>query len=172
MIRALIFDWGDTVMRTFPQYPGPMADWPRVAAVPDVVEVLRALGTRYRLALATNALDSDRALVIRALARVGLGDCFHAVYTARELRARKPQPQFFATILRDLGLAPAEAVMVGDDYEQDVRGAKEAGLWTVWFNPAGAGPARGQRRDDAEIAGMAEMPEAVASLERRAQSLA
>jgi len=33
MIRALIFDWGDTVMRVFPEFSGPMAHWPRVEAV-------------------------------------------------------------------------------------------------------------------------------------------
>jgi len=27
MIKALIFDWGDTVMRDFPDCKGPMADW-------------------------------------------------------------------------------------------------------------------------------------------------
>ena len=31
-IKAFIFDWGDTVMCDFPEYPGPMVDWPRVEA--------------------------------------------------------------------------------------------------------------------------------------------
>ena len=31
--RCLLLDWGDTVMRVFPEYEGPMLTWPRVEAV-------------------------------------------------------------------------------------------------------------------------------------------
>lgn len=40
----------------------------------------------------------------------------------------KPSPDFFAAALDDLGLAPAEAVMIGDDAEADVGGAMASGL--------------------------------------------
>jgi HAD superfamily hydrolase (TIGR01458 family) len=40
----------------------------------------------------------------------------------------KPAPAFFELALRGTGVAPAEAVMVGDDVETDVGGAQAAGL--------------------------------------------
>ena len=40
----------------------------------------------------------------------------------------KPAPDFFATVLAELGVRPTDAVMVGDDVESDVGGALRAGL--------------------------------------------
>jgi phospholysine phosphohistidine inorganic pyrophosphate phosphatase len=43
----------------------------------------------------------------------------------------KPAPAFFETALADVGVEPADAVMVGDDVESDVGGALGAGLAAV-----------------------------------------
>jgi HAD superfamily hydrolase (TIGR01458 family) len=43
----------------------------------------------------------------------------------------KPTRAYFDAALAELGAAPTEAVMVGDDIEADIGGAKEAGLATV-----------------------------------------
>lgn len=40
----------------------------------------------------------------------------------------KPEERFFRVALQDLGLAPEEVAVVGDDAEADVAGAKRAGL--------------------------------------------
>jgi HAD superfamily hydrolase (TIGR01458 family) len=40
----------------------------------------------------------------------------------------KPERDFFELALREMGLAPHEAAMVGDDAESDVAGAQDAGL--------------------------------------------
>lgn len=40
----------------------------------------------------------------------------------------KPEEAYFAAVLRDLGVAPNDAAMVGDDIVSDVLGAKAAGL--------------------------------------------
>ncbi len=47
--------------------------------------------------------------------------------------AGKPSPAFFRAVLDDLGTAAADAVMVGDDVEADVVGARDNGLgaWLV-----------------------------------------
>lgn len=116
VIRTVLFDWGDTVMRSFPEYSGPMAYWPRVEAVPGIAEALAALRPRYRLVLATNAADSGRELVQAALARAGLAGSFGAVFTARELGVPKPEPAFYRTVPRELDCPAREAAMVGDDY--------------------------------------------------------
>jgi len=43
----------------------------------------------------------------------------------------KPSPGFFGEVLRELGAAPAETVMVGDDIESDIGGGMRAGLRAV-----------------------------------------
>ncbi len=43
----------------------------------------------------------------------------------------KPSPEFFKIALDDLGLAPAEAMMVGDDIDVDVGGGQQVGLTGV-----------------------------------------
>jgi len=169
VLRALVFDWGDTIMRVFSDYDGPMASWPRVEAIPGVEDVLRSLRPRYRLALATNAAESGEALVRAALRRVGLEPYFDAVLTARELGARKPEPAFFQGVLGRLGCAPHEVTMIGDDYWTDVVGARQAGLRTVWFNPAGEfAPSDDSEGPDAVIRSWPELEAALQLLDSRA----
>lgn len=40
----------------------------------------------------------------------------------------KPSPSFFELALRDLGVEPEQAAIVGDDVESDIGGAQAAGL--------------------------------------------
>jgi len=158
MIQAVVFDWGDTVMRNFPAYSGAMAHWPVVEVVPGVEETLCTLHPTYRLALATNARDSGTELVRAALRRVGLEGYFDAVLTAHDLGAAKPDRRFFEALLARLGSPADEIVMVGDDYEIDVVGAKEAGLKAIWFNEAGAACPGAHPLHDAEIVAMVDLP--------------
>jgi HAD superfamily hydrolase (TIGR01509 family) len=140
MIRALVFDWGDTVMRVFPEFSGPMAHWPRVEAVPGIENALRTAKLDYVIVLASNASDSGSSLVRDALERAGLEKYFDEVFTARDLNATKPDSAFYRGILRKLELAPHEVVMIGDHFETDITGAKKTGLWTIWYNPSDKEP--------------------------------
>jgi putative hydrolase of the HAD superfamily len=53
---------------------------------------------------------------------------------------RKPDPAIFELALSKLGVAPAEAVFVGDSYGQDALPALAAGLGAVLIDPADAHP--------------------------------
>ncbi len=169
MLELVIFDWGDTVMRDFPQYAGPMADWPHVEAMPGIAQALAALHPDYHLALATNAAASGAQRVRAALARVGLDGYFSAVLTARELHVSKPDPAFFEAALAVFDCVPHHAVMVGDNFRTDIVGAKHASLNAVWYNPAGDPPPRGVPiRADAVIHALHELDAAIRALDRRA----
>ncbi|HSJ59380.1 MAG TPA: HAD family hydrolase [Anaerolineae bacterium] len=165
MIRAVVFDWGDTVMRNLPGFGGPMVEWPVVEVVPGIEEALPALHGTYKLAMATNAQDSGTELVRAALRRVGLETCFDFVLTARDLGAGKPDPRFFAALVAHLGCRADEVVMVGDDYETDVAGAREAGLGAIWFNEPGAPCPRERPLHDAEVSNMADLPDVLERLQ-------
>lgn len=133
--RCLLFDWGDTLMRVFPEFDGPMAAWPRVEAMPHAGQVLAELHFRYVLAVATNAADSEEAEIRAALDRVDLGKLLDKVYCYRKIGYKKPSKEFFEYILTELGIEQSQAVMVGDDFEADVLGANHCGIRAIWYNP-------------------------------------
>ena len=137
-IRAVIFDWGDTLMRDLQQFEGAMVHWPRVERMPGVKETLQSLTGRILLCVASNAGDSDADLMGRALERAGIRHFFDHLWTSRELGATKPSSVFFQAILRELELEPQACVMVGNDYEKDIVPAKAVGMWTVWLAPSPA----------------------------------
>ncbi|HTX58628.1 MAG TPA: HAD family hydrolase [Verrucomicrobiae bacterium] len=111
---------------------------------PGAVELLRSLRARgKKLGMVTNGLSETHR---EKIALLRIGECFDAIFIADEVGMVKPDPLLFAHACRTLGGAPAHAAMVGDRYDRDVRGALEAGLYTVWLNvrdealPPGAPP--------------------------------
>lgn len=159
---AILFDWGNTLMREFAGYEGPMVVWPRVAALPGAAEALAALQPDWTLCLATNALGSDVGQIRAALARARLDGFIERVFRGADLGAQKPHPAFFEAALAQLGEPAERAVMVGDGFEVDVLGAVNAGLRAVWLNEHTA-----ERRHGPlwrTIHRLADLPGALASL--------
>ena len=156
---ALVFDWGDTLMKVYPQYNGAMADWPEVGQVDGVIEALEGLLGRHVMVVATNAAESDATDVWRALKRVGLEAFFRAVFTTRELDgARKPELRFFRQLENVLSRPVHQLVMVGDSYTGDILGAKGAGWRAVWYNPGHQLPPGSVPLHDAELFDMRSLP--------------
>jgi len=135
-INTIVFDWGNTLMREFPDYPGPMADWPQVEAMPGIKEALAVLKGNYRIIVATNAVDSDSDDVRVALARAGISDPISSIFTSHQLGCRKPDLAFFRALESILGVSPDRIVMVGDNYLADAFGPHRAGWHALWYNPS------------------------------------
>jgi putative hydrolase of the HAD superfamily len=142
---ALLLDWGDTVMKVFPEQPGPMCEWPVVEATEGVKAALEQLHPTFTIALATNAQDSEEADVRRALARCGIAPWFDHIFCFRRVGHRKPEPAFYRTVLAELGLEPSRVFMVGDSFDGDVRAANALGIRAVWFAPEDPGRPAGAR---------------------------
>ena len=132
--RCVLLDWGDTLMRDFPEFSGPMAAWSHVEAIPNVKEVLAELRPQWTLALATNSVDSDKRAIWEALDRVGLRSLLDKVYCFQSIGYSKPTPDFFDYIVRDLLMDRCRIVMVGDGFEKDVLGANLSRIRGIWFN--------------------------------------
>jgi HAD superfamily hydrolase (TIGR01509 family) len=135
-IKAIVFDWGDTIMRDF-DLPGPMSQWDKVAWVAGAETALKALSPKYTCIIATSADHSDTVEMKAALARVGADSYFHRFYSQKELGYKKPDVRFFQAVLKLSGFKPEESLMVGNLYEKDITGAKQAGMTTVFFNENG-----------------------------------
>lgn len=133
-IKVIIFDWGDTIMRDFPDQPGPMAEWAHVELIPSVKETLQGLSKKYTCVIATNAGASDTTLMRKALARVACEDYFQYFFSSKDLGIEKPHPDFFKKIALTLKASPHECIHVGNLYAKDIVGAKAAGMHTIFFN--------------------------------------
>lgn len=95
--------------------------------VPDTLRRLHRAGVR--LGVCTNKpVDPAHAV----LAGLGLHDLFDVVIGGDSLATRKPSPEPLLAVLAGLGVAPARAVMVGDN-EHDAATARAAGLDRVYL---------------------------------------
>ncbi len=133
--KCILFDWGDTLMRVFPQYTGAMVDWPQVAPVAYALDTLVRLQPLALLAVATNAKDSGEAEIWDALKRASLADVLDYVFCFHSIGYLKPSLEYYAHILKQLQLPAEQVIMVGDEWIADIQGANQAGLRAVWFNP-------------------------------------
>jgi HAD superfamily hydrolase (TIGR01509 family) len=101
----------------------------RVTPFDDVLPALARLGGKVLLGSISNGAAD--------LAAIGMAQHFRISVAARDFGSAKPDPEIFRHACRALGVAPAEAVYVGDDPLLDVMGAQRAGMRTVWINRFG-----------------------------------
>jgi putative hydrolase of the HAD superfamily len=93
---------------------------------PDVRPVLDALAEQGIAVCIGSNFDGRLRGVVRGLPE--LRDRTDALVISSEVGFRKPHPSFFQAACAQLGLAPEKVLCVGDDAENDVRGAIRAGL--------------------------------------------
>lgn len=123
--------------------------------IPGAEELLETLAPRYTLCLASNG-----ASVVQhsRLASAGIAHYFHRIFLSEELGADKPSPAFFDRCFAQLpGISRETAVIVGDSLTSDIRGGRNAGIRSCWFNPKGK-PPRPDIRPDKEIRALSELP--------------
>jgi len=93
--------------------------------VPGAAEALRRLrAAGAQLALATT---DTTAQARRGLGALGVADLFDAIVGADGVRLSKPDPEMVHRLCEATGVAPAEAVVVGDALA-DIRMGRDAGV--------------------------------------------
>jgi len=92
------------------------------------------------MALLSNALGHG---VEEIVAHFALDEYMAAAVSSVETGAVKPAPRMFSTLFGLLGVSPADAVMVGDSVEDDVKAPSPvAARRSCWTAPDGAGTSR------------------------------
>lgn len=71
--------------------------------------------------------------VADALAEYGVAELFDTIVISETVGLFKPDPAIFQLALDNLGIAPGEAIFVGDRPDNDVKPAKSLGMRTVRF---------------------------------------
>ena len=69
---------------------------------------------------------------------IGLHHHFEYALASAKFGRAKPDPSIFLAACEAMGVAPRDAVYVGDDLRLDVQGAQGAGLRAVWMNRGGS----------------------------------
>lgn len=98
--------------------------------MPGARELLDALHGRYRMHIITNGFDSVQQV---KLVSSGIGHYFDVVLGSERAGARKPDPRIFEKALRSAGAEVSTSLMVGDNHEADMLGARRAGMDHVHY---------------------------------------
>ncbi|MBI5957553.1 MAG: HAD-IA family hydrolase [Chloroflexi bacterium] len=112
---------------------------PRTESRP-LVDWLIAQG--YAVAVATSPFF-PRTAIEQRLTWAGVSPQqvpFALVTTLENMHYAKPNPAYYEEILARIGVQADEAIMVGDDWENDMLAAARAGLNTFWIVPPGQQP--------------------------------
>ena len=121
--------------------------------LPGAEEAVKRLKEKYRLFLVSNGTATVQH---SRLTSAGLYPCFEQVFISQEIGYNKPDKAYFDRCFERIpGFAPEKALMVGDSLTSDIKGGINAGLKTVWVNPAHK-PC-GDIRPDYEIEGLSQL---------------
>ena len=111
----------------------------RFGVFADVRPALAAARRAHRRVVVVSNWD------VSLLEHLALAPMLDAIVTSAEIGTRKPAPEIFEEALRLAGRAADEAIHVGDSLEEDVAGARRAGIEPVLLRRDGPGVPSGVR---------------------------
>jgi putative hydrolase of the HAD superfamily len=100
---------------------------------PRVKETLSVLHRQIPIAIVSN---SKAEVVHKRVRKLELEQWVQnrRVFTPKD-GVRKPNPSIFDQVLKELDVAPSDCLFVGNSWKKDIKGALNAGMGAVWFNP-------------------------------------
>jgi len=102
---------------------------------PEVFEVLQALNARGLIMGVLSNWDIRLGPLLEGLRLMPYFD--HVILSA-VVGWEKPHRRIFESALERAGVPAGEVLHVGDNYQQDVVGAQQAGMYAVWLRRRGA----------------------------------
>lgn len=87
-----------------------------------------------------------------------------SIFISDRIGAVKPDPKAFLAVQKAMELDPKDTWFIGDTFEVDVDGAKNAGWHVIWFNHRRRKTPEESRQPDLEVQTMKELKEAVRKL--------
>lgn len=92
-------------------------------------------------------LDKDKKIFIFAngqesfaevdMRTLGIEDLFDGKFFSSAYNVCKPDPEFYDILQKETGVDPKRMLLIGNDLEADINGAKEAGIRSVFLNRSG-----------------------------------
>ena len=105
--------------------------------MPGCLQVLDTLKSkRYRLFLISNGFVEIQQLKLK---NSHLDVYFERCYFSEQVGAHKPAKLFFDYAIQSSNAVKKQSLVIGDNFEADIVGAKNAGIDQVYFNPNPSG---------------------------------
>ena len=102
--------------------------------VPGAEQLLESLYGKYSLYICSNG---SKKVQDSRIASSGIARYFDGIFISEEMGLNKPDKRYFeACFVQIPDFAKENSIMVGDSLTSDIKGARNAGLRSVWFNPA------------------------------------
>jgi putative hydrolase of the HAD superfamily len=100
--------------------------------IPFAKELLEYLSAKYRLTVVSNGFIEVQ---YKKLRNSNLEHYFTHVVLSEAAKALKPDKRIFEYALQLNNANAAETIMIGDSYEADIVGARNAGIDQIYFKP-------------------------------------
>lgn len=104
----------------------------KVNLFPYSIEILEYLLPKYKMHIITNGFSEVQETKLKTS---GMDKYFVEVITSEEAGVKKPDPGIFEFAFGKTGASAHESIMIGDDYEVDIIGARGAGMKQIFFDP-------------------------------------
>ena len=102
---------------------------------PNAKEAVEACKGKYKQYAASNGTLEAQT---RKLSKSGLTKLLDDYFISEQVGAEKPSKDFFEYIFKALGSNdPEEYIIIGDSLTSDIKGGKNVGIKTCWYNPSG-----------------------------------
>ena len=98
----------------------------KVVFFEGAIDVLIALSEKYNVYALTNG-NADVKMI-------GIDKYLSGAVSSAEVGVSKPNPEIFEAALNKAGVEAINCIHVGDDYEDDIVGASNAGIASIWLN--------------------------------------
>ncbi|MBS7646959.1 HAD family hydrolase [Candidatus Bathyarchaeota archaeon] len=93
-------------------------------------KVLQVLSENYKLGLISNFTYAP--VIYAGLTKVGINKFFNTVLVSDAVGWRKPHAKIFEEALKKLGVTAGETLYIGDSPDEDIKGAKQLGMKTIF----------------------------------------
>jgi putative hydrolase of the HAD superfamily len=100
--------------------------------IPDTFEVLDYLKGKYHMHIITNGFDDIQDTKLNSS---NLRSYFDKIFTSEAVGFKKPSKEMFEKAVELIGTRKKSCVMIGDNIETDIKGALNASLDVIFFNP-------------------------------------
>lgn len=102
-----------------------------VHLLPNTIEVLEYLFPKYKLHIITNGFQDVQERKVKGS---NIHHYFDQIINSEMAGVKKPHPYIFELALLKAKVEPRNTLMVGDNLEADILGAKAIGMQVVHFN--------------------------------------
>ena len=122
--KDLAIKLNDAFLHISPRKPG------LISGANEVLDYLKSKS--YHMYILTNGFTQIQEIKMES---AGLNPYFEKMFTTENTKSQKPKRAIFEHALKSVHARKIESLMIGDDLEVDIIGARNFGMDQVYFNP-------------------------------------